>query len=122
MDLSREMYREHILELYKHPQNFGELKNATHKHRGYNPLCGDDFTMQIIIKDNKIQEIKFIGKGCAISTASASLLTEKIKGMTIEEVMKVSTKDALDLLEIPIGPVRLKCALLPLEAIHKAVK
>ena len=119
--MSEEMYREHILDLYKNPRNFGELKGKTHSHREFNPLCGDDITMDAVIEDGRVKEINFHGHGCALSIASASLLTEEIKGMRVEEVMKLTKDKVLELMMIPIGPVRIKCALLPLETIHKLV-
>ena len=120
-EFAREMYREHILEHYKHPHNFGELKGATHACHEYNPLCGDDITVYAIIKDGTVAEVKFKGHGCAISMASASLVTDKIKGMSVEKAGRLAKEDALEMLAIPISQVRLKCALLPLEAIQKAL-
>lgn len=115
------IYREQILELYKHPANKGSLENPTHKHREHNPLCGDDITITIITKDNKIEQIKWDGVGCAISSASASLLTDAVKGKTIDEVMHLTKEDILELIEIDLSPVRLKCALLSLEVLQKAL-
>jgi len=119
--LAREMYKEHILDLYKYPHNFGKLEEASHFHRSYNPLCGDDITIQLVIKDGKVEQVKFLGRGCAISMASASLLTDDIKGKSIEEVRAITKEAILEMLEIPIGPVRLKCALLCWEALQEAV-
>lgn len=119
--LAEEMYREHILELYKHPENFGVLKNATKTYTLNNPLCGDEITMQVIIQDDKIKDVKFLGKGCAISIASASLLTDKVKEMNIKDVMKLTKGDVVEMLEIPLSPVRLKCALLCLETLQKTI-
>tara|TARA_Y100000034_G_scaffold136308_1_gene212111 strand:- start:4674 stop:5048 length:375 start_codon:yes stop_codon:yes gene_type:complete len=118
---SREMYKEHILDLYKNPLNYGELKNCTNKERKMNPLCGDDMTVQLIIKNDIVKDIKFLGKGCALSIASASLITETVKGMKVEDVKKLSKDDIIDLLEIKVGPVRIKCVLLFLEILHNAV-
>jgi len=115
------LYREHILDLYKNPQNFGELKGATHKHREFNPLCGDDIEIQVAVEKNRVKDIKFKGRGCALSIASSSLLTEKAKGMKVEELMKLTKDDIVEMMGISMGPVRIKCALLPLEALHKAV-
>ncbi|MBS3142820.1 SUF system NifU family Fe-S cluster assembly protein [Candidatus Woesearchaeota archaeon] len=118
---AHEMYREHILDLYKHPHNFGTLKAATNTHREFNPLCGDDVTMDVIVEDGKIRDIKFHGKGCAISMAAASLVTDAVKGKPIAEVKRMSKEDLLNLLHIPVGPVRLKCALLALDTLHKSI-
>jgi len=122
MDDARAMYQEHILELYRYPLNFGSLENPSHEHTEYNPLCGDKVTIQLMINDGKIDKVKFTGEGCAISIAAASLVTESVKGKTVEEVRALGVKEILELLEIPIGPVRLKCALLSLETVHKAVR
>lgn len=115
------MYKEHILELYKSPENFGILENATHKHTETNASCGDEFTMQFIIEDGKIKDVKFYGSGCVMSTVSASLLTSKIKGMEMEEAKNLSRDDVLDLLKIKVNPGRIKCVLLPLYAVKNAI-
>src|SRR3989344_7633274 len=99
---SLEMYKEHILDLYKNPLNFGKLEKPTHKHKEINSLCGDDITVYLEIKDNRIRDIKFTAKGCAISIASASLITEKIKGMNINEVKQLNEESIKKLLKIPI--------------------
>ncbi len=120
--LARELYQEHIIDLFKHPHNFGVLQEATHRHTENNPLCGDEVTMQVVMKNEKIEDVRFTGHGCAISTASASLITDKVKGMAKSDVVKMTTGDVLEMLMIPIGPVRLKCALLALETIQKTVQ
>ena len=118
--------RQLIYDLYKHPENFGIITNPSHTSHAYNQICGDDITINISMnnKSNNIEDIKFSGKGCAISFASASLLTNliKSKSMSKEEVMELKKENVLELLQIPISSVRLKCALLPLEAIHNAIK
>ncbi|MBS3092194.1 iron-sulfur cluster assembly scaffold protein [Candidatus Pacearchaeota archaeon] len=118
------MYRENILDLYKYPHNFGSLNQATHSHREFNALCGDDITIKLIInnKDNKIENIKFQGSGCAISMASASLLTDEIKGKTLKEIETIDKDKILNMLQIPISSVRLRCALLCLDALKGALK
>ncbi len=121
MEAAREMYQEHILDLYKNPHNFGRLGAAAMQEKGYNPLCGDEVIMQLIIKGGKVADIKFLGRGCAISIASASLLTDFIKGKTVEEVKRLRAEDLIQMLEIPISPVRMKCALLCLETLHRIV-
>ena len=85
-NLSEKMYREHILELYKNPSNFGELKNPTHKHTETNSLCGDEITVQLKVKNNKVEDAKFNGSGCVISMVSSSMLTDKIKNMEIKDL------------------------------------
>ena len=119
--LAREMYREHILEVYRHPMNKGVLEGATHRHKEHNPLCGDEVVMQVIVKDGLVDDVKFDGTGCAISVASSALLTEAVKGKTVADVLKMEKQDILDLLKIPISAVRLKCALLSLETLQKAL-
>jgi len=116
------MYRKHILELYKSPSNFGILENSTNEATEHNSICGDEITVQILVKNGKISNVKFSGSGCVLSMVASSLLTEKIKGMKIKEVMKLEKKDILKLLKIPIISSRIKCALLPLKATKKALK
>ena len=116
------MYREHVLDHYTHPRNFGRLENFDAQHREFNPLCGDEETIQIKIEKNIIKEIKFFGKGCAISVAASSLLLESIKGKTIEETKKITKEDVFKLLSIPISPVRVKCACLCLETLRRVIK
>lgn len=116
------MYREHILELYKSPSNFGILKNATHESTAYNSICGDEITVQILVKDGKINDIKFHGSGCVISLVSSSLLTDKLKGMKVKNAMNLEKRDVLELLKVPITSSRIKCALLPIQATKKALK
>lgn len=120
--MTSQLYREHILDLYKNPLNFGDLPNKTHSHSKNNPLCGDEITIQLIINDNKIKDIKFKGIGCAISIASASLLTDKIKGMKIEGIKNLKNEDIIEMLNIPISPVRMKCATLSLDIVKEVLK
>ncbi len=120
--MTLEMYKEHILDLYKNPRNKGVLENPTNEATKYNPLCGDEIKIQLILNNNKIINVNFSGQGCAISQASASLLTEKIKNMNLNEVKKLNKEDILNLLKIPISYTRIKCALLPLEAIKEALE
>ena len=116
------LYTEIILDLYKHPRNKGVLENPTHEHFNNNPLCGDEIKIQLILEKNKIKFVKFQGQGCAISQASASLLTDKIMNLNLEEVKKISKDDILEMLHIPISPARLKCALLSLETLRGALE
>jgi len=120
--MNEQMYREHILDLYKNPLNFGNLPSCTHQGNKNNPLCGDEMTIQLILENNKVKDIKFQGRGCAISIASASLLTNKIKGMNVNEIKNLTDKDITNLLQIPISHVRMKCALLSLETVKEAIK
>jgi nitrogen fixation protein NifU and related proteins len=117
-----DIYRELILDHYKHPRNFGVLKNPTASSQAYNATCGDKIVMEIkVSKDKKIEDVRFSGVGCAISQASASLITEKVKGMDLGKVLKLTGDDVLDLLGTTLTPSRMKCATLPLEVLHKAI-
>lgn len=117
--MASDLYSELILEHSKYPSNYGTLEQATASQEEYNPLCGDRIRLDLLIVDDVVQDIRFSGKGCAISQASASLLTEAIKGKTVDEAKAFSKDDLLDLIGIPLhrNPVRLKCALLSLKAL-----
>src|SRR4026209_284217 len=116
-----DLYRDYILEHYRRPHNFGVLDNPTASHEGANPLCGDRITLQVKVHDGKIAGVGFTGRGCAISQASASLLTDEIKGTALADAKGLGTNDVLDLLGIEISPARLKCALLSLETLQHAL-
>lgn len=117
-----DLYREQILDHYKNPRNYGDLVNPTVSSEEYNPLCGDRIFLQLLINKGKIMDVKFKGEGCAISTASASLLTEYIKSKNISDLKKLEGQDVLPILGIEnLSPGRLKCALLPLEALRKSI-
>ncbi len=116
-----DLYRDYILEHYRHPHNFGTLDAPTAKYEGANPLCGDRITMFLGVADGVVKEVAFTGRGCAISQASASLLTDEIKGKTVEEVEKMTPEDVLDLIGVEISPARLKCALLSLDTLSHAL-
>lgn len=115
------LYRDYILDHYKNPQNFGSIKNPTSSYKLYNSACGDKIQIDLITQSKKISKIKFTGSGCAISIASASLLTGHVLGKNIDEVIKMKRDDVLKLLGITLTPTRLKCALLSLEVLHKAI-
>jgi len=116
-----DLYRDYILEHYRRPHNFGVLEDATTTQEGANPLCGDRITLQLKIEDGKVAGVGFTGRGCAISQASASLLTDELRGKTLEEAGALGRQDVLDLLGIDISPARLKCALLSLDTLHRAL-
>ena len=116
-----DLYRDYILEHYRRPHNFGVLETPTATYEGSNPLCGDRITMMLGIRDGKVAEVAFTGRGCAISQASASLLTDEVKGKSVEEVAKLTSQDLLDLIGIEISPARLKCALLSLDTLEHAL-
>jgi nitrogen fixation NifU-like protein len=119
--MSSDIYKDIILDYYRNPRNFGDLPNPDVRAKDSNPLCGDIIEMQLKIEDGKIQDIRFKGKGCAISQASASMLTETVKGKTLDEVKSMSKTDVLNLLGIDPGPTRIKCALLSLKVVKLGV-
>jgi len=120
--MSTSMYREIIIDHYKNPHNFGKIKDADASASKNNFLCGDQ--MKITIKldtGKKIKDIKFFGAGCSVSRAGGSILTDIVKGKTINQLKKYSDKDFLKDMEVPIMPARQKCALLALETLRKAL-
>jgi nitrogen fixation NifU-like protein len=119
--MSSDIYRDIILDYYRHPRNFGDLPNPDVRAKDSNPLCGDIIEMQLKIGNGRVEDIRFKGKGCAISQASASMLTEVAKGKTLDEIKALSKSDVLNLLGINPGPTRIKCALLGLKVIKLAV-
>jgi nitrogen fixation protein NifU and related proteins len=116
-----ELYRENILDHYKHPRNRGTLEHPDISYEDANPLCGDKLRMDFRIEDGKIAAVRFSGQGCSISQASASMLSEKLEGMSLEDAKKISREDVLEMLGIELGPVRLKCALLALKTLKGGV-
>jgi len=117
MAVDDQFYREYILDHYKNPRNFGRLPDADVTHEEYNPLCGDLVGMDFRLRDGTIEDVRFHGRGCAISQASASLMTERLKGMRLDEARRISRDDVLEELGIEISPARLKCALLSLKVL-----
>lgn len=115
------IYQEIILDHYKNPRNFGRLKNYNKKTLISNPFCGDKIEMTISFTGNKVKDIKFKGVGCAISQASASMLTDYAKNKKKNQLMKLDKKIVLKMLKIQLSPLRLKCALLPLEGLKKLI-
>lgn len=115
-----DMYRDYILDHYKNPRNQGELPGATNTYSDSNPLCGDELSMALRIDDDRVADVRFSGKGCAISQASASILTEEIKGKTLDEIKAIDRDQILENLGIPISPARIKCALLSLKTLKGA--
>lgn len=113
------IYCELILDHYQNPRNYGTIKNPSKKTVIYNPSCGDKIELDIFIGEKKIKDIKFRGHGCAISQASASILTQFVMKKPKDELKKLDKDFMIKLLGIRLGPNRIKCALLPLEALHK---
>jgi nitrogen fixation protein NifU and related proteins len=136
----RDLYQEVILEHSKQPRNYRELGNANHKAEGYNPLCGDHFTVYLKMDGEKIQDVSFQGSGCAISKASASMMTQSVKGKTLAEAEKIfeqfhklvtgaghnGGQEELGKLAVFSGvsefPVRVKCATLAWHTLHAALE
>jgi nitrogen fixation NifU-like protein len=116
-----DLYRDYILEHYRRPHNFGVLETPDLRWEGANPLCGDRITLMIEVCDGKVADVAFTGRGCAISQASASLLTDEMRGKSLEDLEKLTPDDVLDLLGIEISPARLKCALLSLDTMSHAM-
>jgi len=117
-----DLYRDEILEHYRNPHNFGILDSPTTSTEGANPLCGDRITLMLGINDQgTVEEVAFTGRGCAISQASASMLTDDIKGKPLAEIAQFDQQHVLDNLAIEISPARMKCAMLSLETLQSAV-
>lgn len=116
-----ELFRENILDHYKHPRNHGTLEHPDITYKDANPLCGDELQMDFKVADGRIDQVRFSGHGCSISQASASMLCENIEGKTLDEVKKISRDDVLEMLGIELGPVRLKCALLALKTMKAGI-
>ncbi len=115
-----DFYRDFILDHYRNPRNFGHLDEPDASAEDLNPLCGDQIRMEFDVDDGVVREVRFSGKGCAISQASASMLTETIKGMRLEEIAKLSKDVVLENVGIGISPTRLKCATLGLRVAKSA--
>ena len=114
MSMGSDMYRQQILDHYKNPRNYGELDNPSFSHVGENPMCGDEITVDVNLADDgeTIEFAAFRGDGCAISQASASMLTGELQGMTLDELAALDRDDVIDLLGVDISPMRVKCAVL----------
>lgn len=116
-----DLYREHILEHYKRPHNFGELEPHDLEAFEHNPLCGDELGVHIQVSDGRIADLRFHGHGCAISQAAASIASQELKGMPLDQAAHLSADWMIDLLGIPISATRRKCALLNLKALRRAI-
>lgn len=112
-----DLYRDNIIDHYQNPRNHGTLEHPDISYEDSNPVCGDEIRIDLQVKDGKVADARFTGHGCSISQASASMLTEEIIGKSLEEVRQIDKQYLLDMLGIPLGPVRLKCALLSLKVL-----
>ncbi len=116
-----DIYQETILDHYRNPRHHGTLDHPTHQAKAINASCGDKLQMDIIVKNGIIDDVRFSGVGCAISQASASLLTEAIEQKPAEEALALSPEDILKLLGVTLSPSRIKCGLLSLETLKKTL-
>lgn len=115
------IYHDIILDHYHHPHNQGKLNKPDRSVTVNNPLCGDNIEMMVNFEKNKVKEIKFQGEGCVISNASVSMLTDYVKGKSKQELKKLDSKFIIKMLGIDLGINRIKCAVLPLEALRKLI-
>ena len=116
-----EIYRENILEHYKHPRHRGTIDHPDITYEDANPLCGDHIRMDLKVRDGRVEQVAFSGHGCSISQAAASMLCERIEGRPLEEIKQLTREDVLEMLGIQLGPVRLKCGLLALKTLKAGV-
>ena len=116
-----DFYREVILDHYKNPRGHGVVEPSDVEAEGMNPLCGDEVSISIAFDGDRIEDVRFQGRGCAISQASTSMLMDMVKGRTAQEVAEMDRDELLEEVGIPLGPVRLKCALLGLSVLRLAL-
>ena len=114
-------YREYILDHYRNPRNYGTLEQPDAHAEDSNPLCGDQLAIDLHIEGDRVAAVRFRGRGCAISQASASMLSEMIEGQPVADVVKLGKDDILEALGIPISPARTKCAFLCLRVLHRGL-
>jgi nitrogen fixation NifU-like protein len=116
-----DLYRENILDHYRSPRNAGHLDHPSATAEGVNPLCGDELSIELSVEDGVVSDVRYNGRGCAISQAAASMLSEQIKGRRIDELSAIGKDDVLDELGIPLTPIRLKCAMLSVGVLKVAL-
>ena len=119
--MADDIYREIILDHYKNPRNKGTLDPHDYTYEDVNPLCGDEIRMDVRVENDHVKEIAFSGRGCAVSQASASILTEMVEGKSLDEVKAITKDDLLDEIGIPVSPARMKCALLGLKVLKAGI-
>ena len=116
-----QLYREHILDHYKNPRNFGELEPHDAEFHDRNPICGDEMGVHIKLEGDRVEDLRFHGQGCAISQAAASIISDELKGKTVSEVAGLDRRFVMDELGIELSPTRLKCGLLALKVVQGAL-
>ena len=116
-----DFYRENILDHYKNPRNAGHLEAPTATAEGVNPLCGDELAIELKVEDGVVTDVRYNGRGCAISQAAASMLSDTIKGRRVGDLAGVGKDDVLEELGIPLTPIRLKCAMLSVGVLKVAL-
>jgi nitrogen fixation protein NifU and related proteins len=116
-----DFYRENILDHYRNPRNSGHLEAPTTTAEGVNPLCGDELSVELDIEEDVVRDVRFNGRGCAISQAAASMISDVVKGKTVEDVAALGRDDILEELGIPLTPIRLKCAMLSVSVLKVAL-
>ncbi|MCL4342167.1 MAG: iron-sulfur cluster assembly scaffold protein [Candidatus Thermoplasmatota archaeon] len=118
----KDIQMEILLDHYRSPRNYGKIENPSGEIVEYNPVCGDAVQFSFSVSDGKIKDIRFIGRGCSVSQGSASMLTEMVKGMALDDAMKIEPETILSRIDLDLGPSREKCALLSLNALHKMIR
>lgn len=117
-----ELQAEIVLEHYREPHNYGTLDNPSVSLTESNPVCGDTVNLSLHVEDGVVKEVKFVGKGCSISQASASMLTDRIVGKTLEELKSMEEQSVIDMIGLKLGPSREKCALLSFNIMQKCIR
>jgi nitrogen fixation protein NifU and related proteins len=115
------IYREIILDHYRNPANRGTLDPADFTYQDVNPLCGDEIRIDVRVTDDHVSEIRFSGRGCAVSQAAASILTEMVEGKSLAQVKAIGREDLLEEIGIPVSPARMKCAMLGLKVLKAGI-
>lgn len=117
-----DLYRQYILDHYREPRNHGHLEHPSLRAGDTNPLCGDRLAFDLNVDgDGHVSEVRFTGRGCAISQATASMLSERVQDATLDDLRALTPKDIFEMLGVPIGPARQRCALLSLRVLHQAI-
>jgi nitrogen fixation NifU-like protein len=116
-----DFYRENILDHYKNPRNHGHIDHPSAAAEGVNPLCGDELSVELKVVDGIVTDVRYNGRGCAISQASASMLSDVVMGKPLDQLAGISKEDVLEELGIPLSPIRLKCAMLSVGVLKVAL-